>query len=35
MQKLTLLFIYGQDEERRLRYRVTDDMPVGVMIEAT
>ena len=33
MQKLTLLFIYGQDEERRLRYRVTDDMPVGVMIE--
>ncbi len=33
MQKLTLLFVYGQDEERRLRYRVTDDMPVGVMIE--
>lgn len=33
MQKLTLVFIYGQDEERRLRYRVTDDMPVGVMLE--
>lgn len=33
MQKLTLLFIYGNDEERKLRYRVTDDMPVGVMLE--
>lgn len=33
MQKLTLIFIYGSDETRRLKYRVTDDMPVGVMIE--
>lgn len=33
MQKLTVTFIYGNDEERRLRYRVTDDMPVGVMLE--
>lgn len=33
MQKLTLIFIYGSDENRRLKYRVTDDMPVGVMIE--
>ncbi len=33
MQKLTVTFIYGNDEERRLRYRVTDDMPIGVMLE--
>lgn len=33
MQKLTITFVYDNDEERRLKYRVTDDMPVGVMIE--
>lgn len=33
MQKLTITFIYKDDEERRLKYRVTDDMPLGVMLE--
>ncbi len=33
MQKLTLTFIYGKDEERKLKYRLTDDIPVGVMME--
>lgn len=33
MQKLTITFIYGKDEERKLKYRFTNDIPVGVMME--
>lgn len=33
MQKLTLTFIYGKDETRKLKYRLTGDIPVGVMME--
>ncbi len=33
MQKLTITFIYGKDDTRKLKYRLTSDIPVGVMLE--
>ena len=33
MQKLTVTFIYGKDDTRKLKYRLTGDIPVGVMLE--
>ncbi len=33
MQKLTLTFIYGKDETRKLKYRLTDDLPIGALLE--
>lgn len=33
MSKLTITFVYGKDEDRKLKYRLTGDMPIGVMIE--
>ena len=33
MQKLTVTFIYGKDDSRKLKYRLTGDVPVGVMLE--
>jgi len=33
MQKLTVTFIYGKDDTRKLKYRLTGDIPIGVMLE--
>ncbi|MDP4134208.1 MAG: hypothetical protein Q8882_09370 [Bacillota bacterium] len=33
MQKITVTFIYGKDETRKLKYRMTDDVPLRVIIE--
>ncbi len=33
MQKLTITFVYGKDDTRKLKYRLTSDIPVGVMLE--
>ncbi len=33
MQKLTITFIYGKDDTRKLKYRLTGDIPIGVMLE--
>ena len=33
MQKLTVTFIYGKDDSRKLKYRLTGDIPIGVMLE--
>ncbi|MDO5479155.1 MAG: hypothetical protein Q4G23_08335 [Clostridia bacterium] len=33
MQKITVTFIYGKDDTRKLKYRLTGDVPIGVMLE--
>lgn len=33
MQKLTITFIYGKDETRKLKYRLTDDLSIGAILE--
>ncbi len=33
MQKITVTFIYGKDDTRKLKYRLTGDIPIGVMLE--